>query len=410
LRSDPCVVVEAPEWEQAIGMYYYLTDVPGVGGRIKERPDDFIVEEINELGEASVLVLRGQKAPRDPEGSGEFLWVVLEKRDWATVDAVNRIAKLLKIPVKHIGFAGTKDKRALTGQWISVRGAKWRDLRSLDLADMAFHTPVYMKGRLRLGHLLGNRFTIRIRGASGGIPRVAWFPNYFAHQRFGSYRFVSHIVGRHIVRGEWEDAVRTYLTYSSPYEPPETVDARKRLQREWGDWEGALAYFPRRLRPERIILSALARGKSYASALRSLHPRMFSLFIHAYQSYLFNLMLSYRLEHGVRKEDGDILLRGVPTAMIPGYRSRFASGVQGEIEHAVLEDEGVDLSSFRQFKRFGADGGRRKILENAKEYRVHGSTVSFVLEKGSYATALLREIMKPSRPDGFVFTLPRAEG
>ena len=406
--SLPFVVVEAPDWEQSIGMFYYLSDTPGVGGRIKEKPEDFIVEEINELGEASVLVLRGQKAPMDPEGSGEFLWVVLEKRDWATVDAVNRIARVLKIPVKHVGFAGTKDKRALTGQWISLRGVKWRDLRNVQLRDMAFHTPVYMKGRLRLGHLEANRFTIRIRGASRQIPRVIQFPNYFAHQRFGSYRFVSHLVGRHIVRGEWEDAVRTYLTYASQYEPPETVEARKRLQREWGDWKGALDYFPKRLRPERTILSALARGKSYESALRSLHPRMFSLFVHAYQSYLFNLITSYRLEHGIGVEEGDVLLRGVPTAMIPGYRSRFASGVQGEIERSVLEDEGVDLQTFRRFKRFGADGGRRKIIERAKDYRIRGDLVSFVLEKGSYATALLREIMKPLTPEGFVFTLPRA--
>ncbi|NPA76924.1 MAG: tRNA pseudouridine(13) synthase TruD [Candidatus Diapherotrites archaeon] len=401
------MVSEAPGWEQTIGMYYYLSDSPGVGDRIKQCPEDFVVEEINELGQASVLLLRGQKAPMDPEGSGEFLWVVMEKRDWATVDAVNRVARILKIPTKYVGFAGTKDKTALTAQWISLRGVKWRDLKSIQLKDMAFHTPVYMRGRLRLGHLVANRFTIRIRGVRGTIPNIRRFPNYFAHQRFGSYRFVSHIVGRHILRGEWEDAVRTYLTYVSPYEPPETREARERLQAEWGEWKDALTYFPRRLRPERTILSALARGKSYEASLRSLHPRMFSLFIHAYQSYLFNTILSYRLEHGVREEKGDILLKDVPTALIPGYRAKIAGGVQGEIERSVLEDEEVDLESFRRFKRFGADGGRRKILEMARDFSVRGDTVSFVLEKGSYATALLREIMKPERPDGFVFTLPR---
>jgi tRNA pseudouridine13 synthase len=402
------VVRESPDWEQKIGIYYYLTDFDGVGGRIKEKPEDFIVEEVNELGRAEVLVLFGKKAPMEPEGSGEFLWVVMEKKDWATVDAVNRLARVLKIPVKHVGFAGTKDKIAVTAQWVSLRGVKWRDLRNVELKDMAFHTPVYMNGRLRLGHLEGNYFTIRIRGARGPVRAVRKFPNYFAHQRFGSYRFVSHIVGRHIVRGEWEDAVRTYLTYYSPYEPSETIAARKRLAKEWGEWKEALEYFPKRLRPERTILYALSRGKSFESALRSLHPRMFSLFIHAYQSYLFNIMLSYRLEHGVKPEDGDILLKGVPTAMIPGYRAKLAKGVQGEIERSVLEDEGVDLDSFRPFKRFGADGGRRKIIETAKDVHKRGDTVTFFLEKGAYATALLREIMKPETPEGFVFTLPKA--
>ena len=397
-------VLESPEWEREIGMLYYLSDSPSVGGRIKERPEDFVVEEVNELGRAQVLLLCGKKAPMDPEGSGEFLWVVMEKRDWATVDAINRLSRILKIPTKHIGFAGTKDKKALTAQWVSLRGVKWRALRDIGLRDMAFHTPVYMRSRLRLGHLQGNYFEIRIRGARGQIPTIRRFPNYFAHQRFGSYRFVSHIVGRHILRGEWEDAVRAYLTMTSEYEPDRTREAREWLSDNWGDWKGALGVFPKRLRPERTILRALSRGDSYERALKRLHPRMFSLFIHAYQSYLFNLILSRRLEHGVRPERGDILLHGTPTAMIPGYRSKFAGGVQGEVERSILEEEGVDLSEFRRFKKYSADGGRRKILERAKDFSVSKNVVSFYLPKGSYATALLREIMKAKEPEGFVFT------
>ncbi len=395
---------ESPGWERGIGILYYLTDHGGVGGRIKERPEDFVVEEVNELGRAQVLLLRGQKAPLDPEGSGGFLWVVMEKRDWATTDAVNRLARILKISRKNVGFAGTKDKKALTAQWISLRGVKWRELKDLGLRDMAFHTPVYMRSRLRLGHLEGNYFTIRVRGARSQLWVPSKFPNYFAHQRFGSYRFVSHIVGRHVVRGEWEEAVRTYLTQTSPWEPERTRDAREWLNLNWGDWKGALNVFPRRLRPEHTILRALSRGDDFEHALKRLHPRMFSLFIHAYQSYLFNLILSRRLEHGTRPERGDILLHGVPTAMIAGYRSKFAGGVQGEVERSVLEEEGVDLSAFRRFKRYAADGGRRKILESPSDVSVRGNTISFYLPKGSYATALLREIMKPSVPEGFVFT------
>jgi len=397
-------VLGAPQWEREIGILYYFTDYSGVGGRIKEKPEDFVVEEVNEPGVARVLVLRGQKAPKDPEGSGEYLWAVMEKRDWDTIDAVNRLARVLKIPVKHVGFAGTKDKKALTGQWISLRGVRWRDLRDLGLRDMAFHTPFYTGGRLRLGNLLGNRFTVRVRGARGEVRPVVCFPNYFAHQRFGTYRFVSHVVGRQMVKGDWEGAVRTYLTATSPYEPEVTRAAREQLGEEWGDFRRALEYFPRRLRPERVILQALAAGKGFETALRRLHPRMFSLFIHAYQSYLFNLILSRRLEHGVQPEKGDVLLHGVPTALIPGYLERPSGGVQGEIEREVLEAEGVDLSAFRRFKKYATGGGRRKILEKAEGFKVAGDVVSFYLPKGAYATAVLREIMKPSSPEGFVFT------
>ncbi|HID09311.1 TPA: tRNA pseudouridine(13) synthase TruD, partial [Candidatus Micrarchaeota archaeon] len=88
----------------------------------------------------------------------------------------------------------------------------------------------------------------------------------------------------------------------------------------------------------------------------------------------------------------------------PGFRSRLAGGVQGEIEREVLEEEGVDVSAFRRFKRYSAEGGRRKILETARDLRVSRDVVSFYLPKGAYATALLRGIMKPERPEGFVFT------
>jgi len=402
-------VREAQDWEQEIGLLYYLTDFEGIGGRIKERSEDFIVEEVHpELGMAELRILRGEKAPRDPEGSGDFLWVVLEKRDWATIDAVNRIASLLKIPRRHVGFAGTKDKFAVTAQWISLRGVRWRDLRSLELKDMAFHTPVYLPHRLRLGQLLGNYFTIRIRGARAPIPVVRRFPNYFGYQRFGSYRFVSHLVGRAILRGDWELAAREYLARTSPWEPPQTRAARLRLSEDWGNFREALSYYPRRLRQEFTILRALARGKSYESAFRQLHPRLLSLFIHAYQSYLFNVILSRRLEEGTEPAGGDILLHGTPTAMIPGYAAKFAGGIQGEIERAVLEEEGVDLSAFRRFRKLSSQGGRRKILQTAKEMRVEGDTVRFFLEKGSYATLLLREIIKPRTPEGFAFTPHRA--
>ncbi len=400
---------DAQDWEQEIGIFYYLTDFDGIGGRIKEEPEDFVVEEVHpELGTAEVRLLRGEKAPRDPEGNGDFLWVVLEKRDWATIDAVNRIASLLRISRKYVGFAGTKDKYAVTAQWISLRSVKWRDLRELDLKDMSFHTPVYRKHRLRLGQLEGNYFTIRIRGARSPIPRVDRFPNYFGYQRFGSYRFVSHLVGKAIVRGDWEQAAFEYLTRTSPWEPQRTREARMRLRDDWGNFREALSYYPRRLRQEFTLLRALARGKSFESAFRQLHPRLLSLFLHAYQSYLFNVILSLRLEEGVEPRQGDILLHGVPTALIPGYSARFAGGVQGEIERSVLEDEGVSLDAFRRFRKMSAQGGRRKIIQRAEHLSVRGDTLRFFLEKGSYATLLLREIIKPASPEGFAFTPHRA--
>lgn len=401
-------MIPAPDWEREIGIFWYLTDFPGSGGRIKERPEDFIVEEESILGRAKVSVLLGRKARRKPEGDGEHLWAVLEKRDWDTMDVLRKLARTLGISIRRISFAGTKDKRAITAQWISLQGVRWRVLSALSIRDVAFHSPVYMRKKIRLGDLYGNWFRVRIRGARTPLSLPSEFPNYFGHQRFGSYRFVSHLVGKRLLQGDFEGAVWEYLTRTSPWEPEETRRARETLRKE-GDYREALQYFPRRLRLERRILSMLASGKSEESAVRSLHRRTVSLFIHAYQAYLFNLILSRRMEHEISPSSGDVLYEGVPTGLVPGFRSELARGLQGEIEREVLEEEGVDLSAFRRWKKFGAEGGRRKLLERAREVKVSGNVFSFFLPKNTYATSLLREIMKPEGPEGFLIPVQRRE-
>ncbi len=394
-------MIPAPDWEREIGILWYLTDTPGSGGRIKEYPEDFVVEEEGVLGRARVCVLLGGKARTKPEGSGEHLWVVLEKRDWDTIDVLRRIARGLRISIKRISFAGTKDKRAITGQWISLQGVRWKELSVLSLKDVAFHTPVYMRKKIRLGDLYGNWFRVRIRGARAPIHVSKQFPNYFGHQRFGSYRFVSHLVGKYLLQGDFERAVWEYLTRTSPWEPEMTRRARDMLRRE-GDYKEALRYFPRRLRLERRILSALVSGKSAEGAIRSLHRRTISLFIHAYQAYVFNLILSWRMEYGLTPLAGDILYENTPTGLVPGFRAEFAGGIQGEIERDVLDEEGIDLPAFKKWKKFGAEGGRRKLVEHVRELIVSNDVVSFFLPKNTYATALLREIIKPESPEGFI--------
>ena len=380
-------------WEAAIGIEGYLSDYR-CDGRIKEKPEDFVVEEEGVFGRARVLLLLGRKAEFNPTGSGEYLYVVLEKKDWDLNDVIREISRRLKIGRDRISFAGTKDKFAITGQWISLWRVPWRELREVKIKDVAFHTPIYHKKKLRRGELSGNWFKIRIRGCEPkNPPRI--FLNYFGHQRFGSYRFVSHLVGREIIRNNFEEAVKIYLTETSPWEPPETRRARQALKEDWNPKE-ALKYFPKRLRKERIILYKLAQGKDPKSALLSLPKNLISLFIHAYQAYLFNKILTERVKQDV-PERGEM-------GIVPGYKSVFSQGLQGEIERKVLEKEGISLDMFRGWKKFGTYGGKRLLIEEVRELRVSQNVLEFFLPKNTYATSYLREIIKPKSPVGFLFS------
>ncbi len=378
-------------WERELGMEEYLTDLE-CSGRIKELPEDFVVEEEGPLGRARVVELFGGRGEKEPRGGGEYLYVVLEKRDWDLNDVLKRVARGLHVSRDRISFAGTKDKYAVTAQWISLWRVKWDEVRNLKIKDVAFHTPIYGRKKLRRGDLLGNWFKVRVRGCE--VEEVPpQFINYFGHQRFGSYRFVSHLVGKYLLVEDYEAAVRTYLTVSSPWEPEETREARRRLTEDFNPTE-ALSYFPKRLRKERAILSALATGKDYRRALFTLPKNLIALFIHAYQSYLFNRIASAL----VREE----ILEG--ETIVPGYLTRFSEGRKGEVEREVVQEEGVDLSTFRRWKKFGTQGDRRKIVETAREVTLKNNVISFFLPKGTYATSFLRELLKPSSPVGFVFS------
>src|SRR6516162_5208600 len=155
-------------------------DLPGIGGRIKQTPEDFEVEEIPAY---------------EPSGSGDFLYLWMQKRDMGAEYFVRQVAQRLGIAFGEVGTAGLKDRHAVTRQMVSVPARAVNRLN--DLAGNGIE--VLKVGRhgnkLRPGHLRGNRFHVLIRGAE---PRAAellvpildrlrrlGFPNFYGGQRFG---------------------------------------------------------------------------------------------------------------------------------------------------------------------------------------------------------------------------------
>jgi len=442
-----------PSLEASLGMTVYATRTPGVGGRIKLFAEDFIVEEI--LADGSKATLKHIPAGL-PEGWGRHLLCLLVKKNWDTLAALEKIAEELNIDEGQLHVAGIKDTRAVTAQHISISRVHPEKILSIKVKGLRVYPIRFEDEAVSPSRLYGNHFHIVVRSISYGpsvveerinavveeLKHLGGIPNYFGHQRFGTKRPVTHLVGRQIVKGNLEEASLTFLSLPSPFEDPDAREAR-RLIRDAGNYRAALKILPKHLTYERTMLKHLLKHpRDYLGALRRLPLKLRRLFVQAYQSYLYNLFLSERIKRGMPLNDvlvGDYALEldgcGLPTGRasrvsesnlsqirekmrrgeaalaIPlvGLKVEASGGVQGEIEREILSSEGVNPQDFRVecMPEATARGGFRRVLtpiinlqtSEASEDPVNPSKfkveLDFTLLRGSYATVLLREVMKP---------------
>lgn len=419
--------------EADIGMHFYLSEADGTGGRIKSSAEDFIVTEISKLPER-----------RD---NGRFIIAKVISKNWETNRLVRILSRSMGISREKIGFAGTKDKRAVTSQLMSFEASD-EAMAKVDLKDVAIED-AYRSGRsVQIGDLIGNSFEITVRGCTvpadavgetiasvtASVRALGGFPNYFGVQRFGTSRPVTHRVGEKIIRGDVKGAVDIYLSQLSEHELPETTEARKLLADRSRLSEAAKA-MPRTMSFEKTMIDHLIRyPDDDIGAISKLPTNLQMMFTHAYQSYLFNLMLSERMRSGIPLNsaiEGDIVIpagadgtpmhenpitvtkrnidlaekqlrsgRAFVTISLFGSESRPADGLMGEIERKVVENEKITNDDFSVpgLPYCCSKGSRREIvcpLGNIEHSVTDGGyTVAFSLPKGNYATCLLREYMK----------------
>ena len=243
-------------------MLSYLSKSAGIGGAIKAAPQDFLVEEIAPDGTIYEL---GRPFSRQDEEGG-YVHFILQKRNWSTSSAIMEIGNNLRAGPKDFNFAGSKDKAAITTQAVSVRGLRKDALLNLRIKDISINGAWSAKDRLRLGDLLGNRFTIKVRDAHDDLASRSEavaselggkMPNYFGEQRFGSSRRNTHLIGRKLLEGELEDALIMFLCDTSNERNQDVSAARTELE-NGRDFGAALKAFPRHLRLERTVISYLA--------------------------------------------------------------------------------------------------------------------------------------------------------
>ncbi len=436
--------MKTPPFEHEIGIDTYCSDHPGIGGKLRVHIDDFQVRE---------LFLYPQK-----KENGNFTIAEVSARNWETHTLVHEIAHRLHCSQRRISFAGTKDKRAWTTQLMSFDHVPPEHLTNLSIRDVTF-TNIYQSNTpVRLGDLKGNQFEIMIRNIPRDITAEhvsvllscfhTWsgFPNFFGIQRFGVIRPITHLVGKSIIQGNFEKAVLTYIANPLKGESKETYLLRQELEKT-KDYAKAFQTYPDTLNFEKAMLHKLLENPDdLIGALNQLPKNLLLMFVNAYESFLFNKILSERLKRNIPIHQaivGDIIApvrknvissetipvshtnidkvnaqllkkKAVVTGLLTGYDAVFAKGEMGEIEQAVVASETIDPRDFiiPEIPFLSSSGSRRPLLallpslewtftddELSKEYQA--LRLCFELQKGCYATCLLREIMKSTDPKNY---------
>ncbi len=413
----------------------YLTEgMEQVPVAIKRRYEDFRVEEIPAY---------------EPCGQGDHCYFTIEKRGLSTMRAVNDIARHLGVPSREIGLAGLKDARAVTVQTLSVEHVDPAKVQALDIPRIRVLGVSRHGNKLRIGHLRGNRFRIKLRECDESrLPDVEavlrvlerrGVPNYFGQQRFGS-RGDTWELGRATLRHDHRTVVDLMLGRPGPYDTGEVLQARQLY--EAGEYLAAAKTWPYGFRDNARACRAMA--KSFGKHKRAFHAidaRLKKFFISAYQSHLFNRCLAERIETLDKLLDGDLAYKHdngavfrvadaaaetsraeafeiSPTGPIFGVRMTRADGEPGRIEQAVLDAEKLAPDGFRAVRGMKVHGARRPLrfqvdaLHSEAGSDEHGPFIelAFNLDSGCYATMILREICKESLQEGLVDTAPDATG
>lgn len=304
--------------------------------QIKQLPSDFMVKEISNI---------------EIKDKGNYLIFRLVKKDYNTLDAVKLLSCRLNVPLKNIGFAGSKDKKAITEQLISVKGVGKERVLSLELRDISLEFLGCRNEPICLGDLEGNYFEIVVRNLDSFDVRVPKrIINYFDEQRFGGNNVE---VGKGLVKKDFEKVCG--------------------------------------------LLELKVKNNDFVGAIKTIPKRLLRLYVNAYQSYIWNEVVKGVVKGKIKVEE--VPLIGFGTELDDYKRIKL-------IINKILEKEKISLDDFviRQIPELSLEGDSRKVFAEVKDLKVLEKgddelnsgrkkiKVCFSLGKGSYGTLVVKEI------------------
>ena len=391
-----------PDLDSKIGIAVYSTTFPGIGGRIRLSPEDFEVSEI--------ISERSQNSIDTQDGYAVYK---LKKKKIDTHHALSDIFKKKGIRLKALGL---KDASAITEQFV-CSGNKGKSIENFSTEKYSLKQIGFVKKPLSKKDMLSNHFKIKISKCSNDLSSFTEYDkilNFYGYQRFGSKRPVTHLIGKAILQRDFKKAVELILSFTSKYDSKENTEIREKLS----DPENYEKYFdqvPYQMDIERIVLKEMIEHGNTIRAIRSIPLSLRRFYIQAYQSFLFNLSLSSAFLDGenlFESQLSDICFdfHGIIGKYVKGLDQRLALPFVGYSYYKktrfdyqiskILKQEEIAPKDFfiKEMQEVSSEGGFRQAAIQCSNYLSYDNTVEFSLSRGSFATVLLREIMKPSDP------------
>lgn len=391
-----------PKLDSQIGIEVYSTQFTGIGGKIRVEPKDFQVTEL--------ISKKAQNSINDQNGYAVYK---LKKKKIDTNHALSGIFKQKGIRLKSLGL---KDASAITEQFV-CSGNKGRAIENLSTEKYSLEKIGFVKKPLSKKDMIGNHFKLKITGCQNGLSTFTEYDkilNFYGYQRFGSKRPVTHLIGKAILQRDFKKAVSLILSFTSTYDSKENTEIREKLSDE-ENYEKYYDQVPFQMDIERMVLKEMIEHGEPIRAIRIIPVSLRRFYVQAYQSFIFNQSLSAAFLDGenlFEAQPGDICFdsHGIIGKYVKGLEQNLALPFVGYSYYKktrfdfqiskILQQEEISPKDFfiKEMQEVSSEGGFRQAAIHCSNYSSNDDVVEFSLSRGSFATILLREIMKPEDP------------
>ena len=392
-----------PKLDNLIGISIYSTRTEGTGGKIRSLPDQFFVSEILRENTLSKI-----------SNSGIYTVYKLKKSGIDTNHALTEIFKRYGLRLKALGL---KDANATTEQYVCDMSTG-RGIGNIATHRYTLEKIGFVQKPLTKRDMIGNNFRIKIEDSN--FTKISDFKeqhsilNFYGYQRFGSRRPISHLIGKAILQKNFDYAIEVLLSASSEYDLQENKKIRVMLK-DKSNYSKMLAEIPPQMDIEKLVLKEIIECGDAKLALRTIHLPLRRFFVEAFKSYIFNRTVSKAYEYGeelLRPQEGDVCYdkddnlgkyQNDPQQRLAiplvGYSYSKKNRFNQEISQ-ILDEEQVRPKDFfvKEMQEVSDEGGFRQATIQCGDFSIIEPYLSFTLSRGSYATILLREIIKPMDP------------